>query len=148
VAPLHLSGDESAARYHPANTGGRGLALGLYCSEQGGYIVGCAGRKPLLRCEGLVQYGVEEMNPRIGVRLGHPKELSLHLLDGMLCHVGQHEEPCVRHRGPGTIIIRTVTAARAGLPINGAVPQIGAQGILEQGQQRGEFLASSPRHRP
>jgi hypothetical protein len=82
------------------------------------------------------------MNPLIGVRLGHPKELSLHLLDGVLFQVDQNEEQFVRHRGQGTIVIRTVTAARAGLPINGAVPQIGAQRVLEKGQQRGEFLLS------
>jgi hypothetical protein len=85
---------------------------------------------------------MEEMNPLIGIRLGHPKELSLHLLDGILFQVGQNEEQFVRRRGQGTIVIRTVAAACAGLPINGAVPQIGAQRVLEKRQQRGEFLRS------
>jgi hypothetical protein len=42
---------------------------------------------------------MEEMNPRIGVRLGHPKELSLHFLDGMLFHIRQNKEEFVGHRG-------------------------------------------------
>jgi hypothetical protein len=46
-----------------------------------------------------MQHGMEEMNPLIGVRLGHPKELSLHLLERILFHVGQDEESFVCHRG-------------------------------------------------
>jgi hypothetical protein len=42
---------------------------------------------------------MEEMNPRIGVRLSHPKELALHFLDGMLLHIRQHAEEFVGHRG-------------------------------------------------
>jgi hypothetical protein len=129
------------------NRGGRGRALRLYGSEQGGSIVGGAGRTPRVMGSGLVQHGVEEMHPRMGVRLGHPQELSLPLRDGMLCHVGQHAAPCVRPRGPGTMVIRTVAAARAGLPITGAVLQIGHQRGLEMGQPRDEFCFREAGHR-
>ena len=49
--------------------------------------------------QGLIQHGVEEMKPLIGVRLGHPEELSWHFLDGILLQVGQDEEPFVGHGG-------------------------------------------------
>jgi len=49
--------------------------------------------------QGLIQHRMEEMNPLIGVRLGHPKELSLDFLDGILFQIGQNEEQFVRHRG-------------------------------------------------
>jgi hypothetical protein len=41
---------------------------------------------------------VEEMNPLVGIRLGHPKELSLHLLDGMLFYIRQNKEELVGYR--------------------------------------------------
>jgi hypothetical protein len=47
---------------------------------------------------------MEKMNPFISVRLGHPKELSLYFLDGILFQVGQNEEQFVRQRGQGTIV--------------------------------------------
>jgi hypothetical protein len=99
-------------------------------------------------CSGLMHHGMEEMHPLIGVRVGHPQELSWHLLDGMLCQVGHNEEQVVRHRGSETRVLRPVTAARAGLPSNGAVPQIGHQRGLERGQPRRECLLGEPRHRP
>jgi hypothetical protein len=39
------------------------------------------------------------MNPRMSVRLGHAKELSLHCLDGMLFHIRQKKEEFVGDRG-------------------------------------------------
>jgi hypothetical protein len=42
---------------------------------------------------------MEQMNPLIRIRLGHPKELALHFLDGILFQIGQHEEQLVGHRG-------------------------------------------------
>jgi hypothetical protein len=47
--------------------------------------------------EGLIEHGMEEMNALVRMRWGHPKELSLDCLDGMLFQVGQHEEPFVRY---------------------------------------------------
>ena len=82
----------------------------------------------------MIQHRMEEMNPLIGVRLGHPKELSLDLLDGVLFHVGQDEEPCVRYRRSGTGVRRTVTSAGAGVPINRAGRHIPLQGLLKHGQ--------------
>lgn len=79
------------------------------------------------------------MKPCVRLRLTHPKELSLHLLNGMLFHVGQHDEPCVRHRGPRTGAIGPVAATRAGLPINRTVLQVGHKGLLNRGQQRVKF---------
>jgi hypothetical protein len=46
----------------------------------------------------MIQPSMEEMNPLMGVPLGHPKELSLDLVDGVLVHVGQAAEPVVRSR--------------------------------------------------
>ena len=87
------------------------------------------------------------MNPLVGIRLGHAKELSLHLLDGILFHVGQDEEPLVGHRWETTGVIRTIAATRAGLPINGAVLPIRHQCVLEMGQQRCEFCFCQAGHR-
>ena len=96
----------------------------------------------------MIQHRMEEMTPRIGVRLGYPKELSLDCLDGVLLHGGQDEEPCVRSCRSGTGVIRPVTSACTGLPIDGAVLQIGSQGVLKRGQQRREFLLSEAGHHP
>jgi hypothetical protein len=46
-----------------------------------------------------MQHRMEEMNPRVGMRLRHSKELALHFLDGMLLQGGQHEAQLVSHRG-------------------------------------------------
>jgi hypothetical protein len=75
------------------------------------------------------------MNPRVRMRLRHPKELSLSFLDRMLLQVSQDEEPLVGRRWERTRVIRTVAAARAGLPIKRAVVHVGHQRRLEMGQQ-------------
>jgi hypothetical protein len=46
----------------------------------------------------MIQHRMEEMNPLMGIRLGHPKELPLDFLDGVLFHGGQDEEQFVRYR--------------------------------------------------
>jgi hypothetical protein len=79
------------------------------------------------------------MNPLVRIRLPHPTELSLHLLNGMLFHVGQNEEPFVRDRGQRTGAICSVTATRARLPINRAVIHIGPKSLLKMGQQGLKF---------
>jgi hypothetical protein len=89
---------------------------------------------------GMIQPRMEEMHPRIGVRWGQPKELSLDLVDGVLLHGGQDEEPCVRSRRSRTVVIRTVTSAGAGWPSDGAVLPRGHQRPLEMRQQRREFF--------
>jgi hypothetical protein len=76
-----------------------------------------------------------QMHPRVRMRWGHPQELSLHRLDGMLLHVGQDDAPLVGCRWERTGVIRTVAAARAGLPSNGAVLQIRHQCVLDMGQR-------------
>lgn len=88
------------------------------------------------------------MNPLVRLRLRHPKELSLHLLARILFQVSQDEEQLVGRRWERTGFIRTVAAARAGLPIDGAVLHIGRQRVLERGQQRREFWLGQPRQRP
>ena len=60
--------------------------------------------------------------------------------DGMLCDIGEHEEPRVGYRQQETMVIGTVTATRAGLPSNGVVHQIGHKRVLERGQPRLECL--------
>ncbi len=122
-----------------ANKGGRGHALRPFGREPHGQGVGRTGGESLVRRSGLVLPRMEERNPHIGVRVGHPKEWSLDFWDGMLFPVGQHEEPCVRQRGSGTMGIRTVAAARAEWPIEGAVLPLGRQCVLAIGQQRRDF---------
>jgi hypothetical protein len=73
------------------------------------------------------------VNPWVRIGLTHPKELSLHLLNGILCQVGQHEEPCVRECGQRTGVICPIAATRAGLPINRAVMHGGHKSLLERG---------------
>ena len=87
------------------------------------------------------------MNPLIRMGLAHPQELSLHLLDRMLCHIGQDEAELVRHRRYGTGLIRTVPAARTGVPSNGAVPHVCLECLLNMGQQGLNLLLRSPGER-
>jgi hypothetical protein len=89
--------------------------------------------------EGLIQHGMQPVNPCVRIRLAHPKELSLHLLNGRLFQGGQHEEQFVRDRGPRTGAIGTVAATRAGLPINRPVMHVGHKGLLNMGQQGVKF---------
>ena len=42
---------------------------------------------------------MEEVNPLIGIRLRHPKELTLHFLNRILFHIRQNEELFVSYRG-------------------------------------------------
>ena len=82
---------------------------------------------------------MQHVNPLVRIRLTHPKELSLHLLNGMLFHIGQNEEQFVRDRRQRTGVIRSVTATRARLPINRAVIHIGHKRLLKMGQQGLKF---------
>jgi hypothetical protein len=116
--------------------------------EPHGSIVGRAGWQELLVGSCLMQHGMEELNPFIGVRLGHPKELSLHFLDGLLFYIRQHKEECVGYRGSGTRVIRTVAADCARLPINGMGLHVGHKGLLNMRQKRLEFVCGSSGHRP
>jgi hypothetical protein len=87
-----------------------------------------------------MQHGMQAMNPLIGMRLGHAKELPLHCLTGLLCQIRQHKEACVGYRGSGTRVIRTVAADRARRPINGMGLHVGHKGLLTRRQQRLECL--------
>jgi hypothetical protein len=87
------------------------------------------------------------MHPLVRLRLRHSKELSWHLLTGMLFHIGQDEEPFVSCRWERTGIIRRIAAARAGLPIKGAVLQIDDKRLLERRQQRYTFRFRQAGHR-
>jgi hypothetical protein len=44
---------------------------------------------------GLIQHGMQEMNPLVRIRLGHANELPLHFLNGVLFHIRQHKEECL-----------------------------------------------------
>jgi hypothetical protein len=68
------------------------------------------------------------MNPLLRMRLGHPKEVALHVLDRMLFPRGQHKAQLVSHHGSGRGVIRTIAAARARLAIHGM--------LLPRGQKR------------
>jgi hypothetical protein len=91
---------------------------------------------------------MEEMNPRMGIRLGHPTEVAWHFLDGMLFQLGQNAEPLVGHRGSGRGVIRTIAAARTGLSINGVVCQIGPQCVFERRQEGRACWLGQARHGP
>jgi hypothetical protein len=67
--------------------------------EHCGTRCGGSGRKPLLVCSSLIQHGMQSVNPCVRMRLAHPKELSLHFLKGMLCHIRQNDEPFIGYRG-------------------------------------------------
>jgi hypothetical protein len=108
--------------------------------EHYGEIISISSWEEFLMGYRMIQHRMEEMNPFIGIRLGHPKELPLDFLDGVLFYVGQDEEQFVRYRRQGTVVIRTVTSAGAGLPIDRAVLQIGHERPLEMRQQRREFF--------
>ena len=86
------------------------------------------------------------MNPRVGIRLGHPKELSLHRLERILFQVGQDEEPFVGRRWERTAGRRTVAAARAGLPINGAILHRDYKRLLDMPEQGHTFRFRQARH--
>ena len=73
------------------------------------------------------------MNPCVRIGLAHPKELSLHLLKGMLFQVGQNKEQFVRECGQRTGVLGTIAVTRAGLPINRAVIHVGHTSLLEMG---------------
>jgi hypothetical protein len=87
------------------------------------------------------------MNPRVRMRLTHPKELALHLLNRMLFQVGQHEEAFVRDRGQWTGAIGTIATARAGVPINRAVLPVGHKRLLDMRQQGHTFRFRQASHR-
>jgi hypothetical protein len=79
------------------------------------------------------------MHPRVRMRLTHPQERSVPLLNGRLFHVGQNEEPFVRDRGQRTGAICRVTATRARWPIHRAGIHRGPQSLLKMGQQGLKF---------
>ena len=147
VALRDLSGGGSDVRCHHANKGG-GSSVRRGRLEPRGNLCSCSGWKPLWVGSGVIQHGMEHVNPCVRLRLTHPAKLSLHLLNRMLCHGGQHEEPCVRHRRQGPMVIRTVTSAGPWVASAGAVLQIGRYRALTRRQQRGQCGLSSPRHRP
>lgn len=90
---------------------------------------------------------MQEMHPRMSLGLAHPQEWSLHRWDRMLLHRGQDEEELVRHRRSGTGRIRTVPAARPGVPSNGAVPHVGRECLRNMGQQGLKLLLREPGER-
>jgi hypothetical protein len=140
VGPRDRLGGGSVAPSHHAKKGRGGSSDRRVRLEHRGQLCRGAGWKQFLVGEGLMQDSLEEMNPLIGICLRHPKQLTLHFLNRVLFHRGQNEAPCVRHRRSGTGVIRTVTSACAGLPIDRAVLQIGHERPLEMRQQCHEFF--------
>jgi hypothetical protein len=125
VARRARSGAEADVRCHQAQKGGRGASIRCVRLEHVGTRCGSSCWKPFVVGYGLIQHGMPPVNPCVRLRLTHPTELSLHLVKGMLFHLGQNEEPFVRARRPRTGVIRSVTATRARLPITRAVIHIG-----------------------
>lgn len=90
---------------------------------------------------------MQHVNPFVRMRLTHLKQLSLHLLNRMLFQVCQNEAQLVRDRGQWAGAIGTVTATRAGLPINRAVMHVGDKGLLKIGKQGLKFGFREPGQR-
>jgi hypothetical protein len=130
VALRDRSGGGSDVQCHHANTGSGGSAVRRLRLEHRGKLCGGSGWKPFVVGYGLIQHAMKEVNPRIRMRLRHPKELTLHFLNRVLFHIRQNDQQFVRHRRQGTIVIRTVTSAGTGLAINGAVLQLGRSRAL------------------
>jgi hypothetical protein len=87
----------------------------------------------------MIQHRMQQVNPLVRIRLTHPKELSLHLLNGILFHVGQNEQQFVRARGQWTGAIGRVTATCARLSINRTLIHVGHKRLLKMGQQGLKF---------
>ena len=78
----------------------------------------------------------QEMNPVLRVGVGHPTAWSLHCLNGMLLHRGQHAELVVGCGGQRALLRGAIAPAGAGLPITGAVLPRGDQRLRDMGRQR------------
>lgn len=107
-----------------------------------------ASGKARLRGSGVSAHRMKEVPPLRGRRLRQAPELTVHVLQRMLCHLRQHEEPCVGSRRDRTRGGGPVTSARTGVPIARAVPPRGRQGRRERRRPRGTFSRRYPRHRP
>jgi hypothetical protein len=73
------------------------------------------------------------------MRLRHPTELSLHLLQRLLFQVGEAEEQLVCAGRQRAGARGTVAAPRAGLPSKRVVLPVGPKGLLNMGQQGLKF---------
>jgi hypothetical protein len=125
--------------YHHAKKGDGGDILGLFARKERRSLGSRSGRQQFLLRSGLIQHGMEEMKPLIGIRLGQPKELALHLLDGILFEVGQNKKQLISHRRSRRGVIRTIAPARAGVSINGMLLHIGQKRVFEMPQEGREF---------
>jgi hypothetical protein len=76
-----------------------------------------------------------QVNPWVRMRLTHPQELALHLLNGSLLHAGRNEQQFVRARGQWTGAICRVTATRARLPLKRTLIHRGHKRLRKRGQQ-------------
>jgi hypothetical protein len=74
---------------------------------------------------------MQHVNPCVRIRLTHPKELSLHFLNGILLQVRQNEEQFVCECGQRAGGIATIAATRARLPINRAILHVGHKRLLK-----------------
>ena len=128
-------GGGSDVQYHHANKGGSNSSVRRLRLEQRGKLCGRSGWKQLLVGSGLIQHWMQQVNPCVRIRLTHPKELSLHVLNGILFHVRQHEAQFVRDHGQRTGAIGRIAATRARLSINRAILPGGHKRLLKMGQQ-------------
>jgi hypothetical protein len=99
VGPRGRLAGGAVAPYPHANKGGPRDTLGPFGCEPHRYIVSVASGEQLLMGSCLIQHGMQEVNPLIGIRLRHAKELSLHCLDRILFHIRQNEELFVGYCG-------------------------------------------------
>jgi hypothetical protein len=95
-----------------------------------------------------MHHRMEEMTPLLGMRLGHPQEVAVPLLDGMLCAGGQNTQPLISHRRYRRGVIRTITPARAGVSITSMLLPRGQKRLVERRPEGREFWLGETAHGP
>ena len=140
-------GGGAVVQSHPAKQGGLRRVSHPLGREPPRSRIGRTGGQELLAGSGLMPHRLEEMHPRVRLRLGPATELPLHGLNGVLCHLRQHQEACVGYGGSGTRVIGRVAADCARRPRHGMVRHVGHQGPLKRRQQRLECWRSEAGHR-
>ena len=147
VALQNRAGGGLDVRDHHAKTGGGGSSVCRVCLDHRGQLCSCASWQQVLVGSSLMQYGRQDVNPCVRMRLAHPNELTWYSLHGVLFHIGQHEAEFVCHRGQRTGAIGTIAPTRARVPVNRTVLHRGHKGLFNMGEQGLKFAFHEPSHR-
>ncbi len=93
-----------------------------------------------MHCQGVIEHGVQEVNPFIGIGLRQAKELPVQGLCGCLFQVDQNKEQFVFDRGQGTIAIGGVATSD---PFQ-SIHRLCRQTDLKDRHEIRKFLAGQP----